>query len=159
MKTTDRYIRELLNRTYKLGLEIGVNVSNWSPELIEDAMLELHGQNWEHDFCTADNDLDADVEDLFDIVVEYLEQLEEENQEDSYQEEDREMDLQMQMDNIDNIVNSLHVGYNFVEGVGAGYASNEEDLNKMKEFVRGFLMAHLGMAMMHTGGVPKDLIF
>lgn len=43
--------------------------------------------------------------------------------------------------NIEEIVDSLHVGFNFVPGVGAGYCSDELDLMKMKEFVRGALVA------------------
>lgn len=40
---------------------------------------------------------------------------------------------------IEEIVDSLKVGFNLVPGVGAGYCSNEEDLQNMKEFVRGAL--------------------
>ena len=43
--------------------------------------------------------------------------------------------------NIEEIVDNLHVGFNFVPGVGAGYCSDELDLMKMKEFVRGALVA------------------
>lgn len=38
---------------------------------------------------------------------------------------------------IDEIVNNLKVGFNFVPGIGVGYCSNQEDLEAMKNFVRG----------------------
>ena len=42
---------------------------------------------------------------------------------------------------IDEIVGSLKVGYNFIPGIGAGWCSSEEDLEKMRDFVRGALVA------------------
>lgn len=50
-------------------------------------------------------------------------------------EEEPEMD-------IETIVNNLHVGYNEVPGVGAGYCNDEKDLQNMKMFVAGALAAH-----------------
>lgn len=44
-------------------------------------------------------------------------------------------------DEIEEIVGTLKVGFNFVPGIGMGYCSNEEDLAKMKDFVRGGLAA------------------
>ena len=38
---------------------------------------------------------------------------------------------------IDEIVNNLKIGFNFVPGIGVGYCRNEEDLNRMRDFVRG----------------------
>lgn len=38
---------------------------------------------------------------------------------------------------IDRIVNNLKVGFNFVPGIGVGYCSNQEELEAMKNFVRG----------------------
>lgn len=40
---------------------------------------------------------------------------------------------------IDAVVSSLKVGYNFIPGIGAGWCRNEEDLEKMRDFVRGAL--------------------
>lgn len=42
---------------------------------------------------------------------------------------------------IEETVSKLHVGFNFVPGIGVGYCSNEEDLEAMKNFVRGGLMS------------------
>lgn len=38
-------------------------------------------------------------------------------------------------------INSMKVGFNVVPGMGVGYASNEEDLEKMKQFVYGAAVA------------------
>ncbi len=40
---------------------------------------------------------------------------------------------------IDAVVSSLKIGYNFIPGIGAGWCRNEEDLEKMRDFVRGAL--------------------
>lgn len=40
---------------------------------------------------------------------------------------------------IDKVVSSLKIGYNFIPGIGAGWCRNEEDLEKMRDFVRGAL--------------------
>lgn len=42
---------------------------------------------------------------------------------------------------IDEIVNNLKVGFNYVPGIGVGYCSNQEDLEAMKNFVRGGMTA------------------
>lgn len=42
-------------------------------------------------------------------------------------------------ESIEKVVESLHVGFNFVPGIGVGYCKDQEDLDKMKEFVRGGL--------------------
>ena len=31
----------------------------------------------------------------------------------------------------------LHTGFNFIPGIGFGYCKDEEDLAKMREFIRG----------------------
>ena len=38
---------------------------------------------------------------------------------------------------IDEIVNSLKIGFNYVPGIGVGYCSDEKDLEAMRNFVRG----------------------
>lgn len=48
---------------------------------------------------------------------------------------------------INEACDSLKIGFNFIPGIGAGYARDEEDLAKMKEFVRGSLTM---AAMMRT---------
>lgn len=42
-------------------------------------------------------------------------------------------------ENIDKVINGLKIGYNFIPGIGAGWCRNEDDLEKMKDFVRGAL--------------------
>lgn len=46
-------------------------------------------------------------------------------------------EIQSITQDIDEIVNSLKIGFNFVPGIGVGYCRNEEDLNRMRDFVRG----------------------
>ena len=46
---------------------------------------------------------------------------------------------------IEEIVASLHIGFNLVPGIGVGYCSNEADLEQMKNFVRGGLSVAQGM--------------
>lgn len=38
---------------------------------------------------------------------------------------------------IDEIVDGLKIGFNYVPGIGVGYCSDEKDLEAMKNFVRG----------------------
>lgn len=40
---------------------------------------------------------------------------------------------------IEEIVNKLEVGFNLVPGIGVGYCSDEVDLARLKNFVRGAL--------------------
>lgn len=42
---------------------------------------------------------------------------------------------------IEEEIAKLHVGFNVVDGIGAGYVRDEEDLENFKLFVRGALMA------------------
>lgn len=42
---------------------------------------------------------------------------------------------------IEEIVQSLKVGYNMVPGIGAGWCSNEEDLENLRNYIRGALTA------------------
>lgn len=39
------------------------------------------------------------------------------------------------------MISNMKVGMNVLPGIGAGYASNEEDLEKMKMFVLGTMIA------------------
>lgn len=40
---------------------------------------------------------------------------------------------------IEEVVENLHIGFNYVPGIGVGYCRDEEDLARMKDFVRGGL--------------------
>lgn len=68
----------------------------------------------------------------FDEDLEYLKNLWEEEAEVS--EEDEPVD---ETQSIDEVVDSLKVGFNYVPGIGVGYCSDEKDLEAMKNFVRG----------------------
>ena len=53
--------------------------------------------------------------------------------------EDEEDPTESPVEDIETIVNNLKVGANFIPGFGVGYCRDEEDLAKMKEFIRGSL--------------------
>lgn len=38
---------------------------------------------------------------------------------------------------LEEVLSKLHVGFNFVPGIGMGYCRDEEDLSRMKDFIRG----------------------
>lgn len=54
------------------------------------------------------------------------------------EEEDEPVD---ETKSIDEIVDSLKVGFNYVPGIGVGFCSDEKDLEAMKNFVRGGMTA------------------
>ena len=64
----------------------------------------------------------------FDEDLEYLREVWEE--EPVLEEED-------ETQNIEDIVNNIKIGFNFIPGIGVGFCSNEKDLEAMKNFVRG----------------------
>ena len=68
----------------------------------------------------------------FDEDLEYLKNLWEEEAEVS--EEDEPVD---ETQDIEDVVDSLKIGFNYVPGIGVGYCSDEKDLEAMKNFVRG----------------------
>lgn len=74
--------------------------------------------------------LDSDLTGNFDDDVEYLT----EAWNDSVVEEEEEVSPE---EEIQDMVDNLHIGFNFIPGLGFGYCKDEEDLAKMKEFVRG----------------------
>lgn len=54
------------------------------------------------------------------------------------EEEDEPVD---ETQNIEDVVDSLKVGFNYVPGIGVGYCSDQKDLEAMKNFVRGGMTA------------------
>lgn len=50
------------------------------------------------------------------------------------EEEDEPVD---ETQSIEDVVDSLKIGFNYVPGIGVGYCSDEKDLEAMKNFVRG----------------------
>lgn len=75
----------------------------------------------------------------FDEDLEYLKEVWRGEEEDfqPVEEDEPVNEIQSITQDIDEIVNSLKIGFNFVPGIGVGYCRNEEDLNRMKDFVRG----------------------
>ena len=69
----------------------------------------------------------------FDEDLEYLKELWE--KEGPVLEEEDEPEDETQ--NIEDIVNNIKIGFNFIPGIGVGFCSNEKDLEAMKNFVRG----------------------
>ena len=67
----------------------------------------------------------------FDEDLEHLKEVwEEEGPQPVVEEED-------ETQNIEDVVNNLKIGFNFIPGIGVGFCSNEKDLEAMKNFVRG----------------------
>ena len=72
----------------------------------------------------------------FEEDLEYLKEVwEEEGPQPVVEEEDPEA-------NIEKAVENLHVGFNYIPGIGIGYCKDEEDLQNMKNFVRGGMVVH-----------------
>lgn len=69
----------------------------------------------------------------FDEDLEYLKELWE-KEGPVLEEEDEPVD---ETQNIEDIVNNIKIGFNFIPGIGVGFCSNEKDLEAMKNFVRG----------------------
>lgn len=59
------------------------------------------------------------------------------------EEEDEPVD---ETQSIEDVVDGLKIGFNYVPGIGVGYCSSQEDLEAMKNFVRG------GMAIRNMFG-------
>lgn len=76
---------------------------------------------------------EAELNGNFDEDLEYLKELWE--KEGPVLEETDEPEDETQ--NIEDIVNNIKIGFNFIPGIGVGFCSNEKDLEAMKNFVRG----------------------
>lgn len=76
---------------------------------------------------------EADLNGNFDEDLEHLKEVWEEEGP-VLEETDKPED---ETQNIEDIVNNLKIGFNFIPGIGVGFCSNEKDLEAMKNFVRG----------------------
>ena len=76
---------------------------------------------------------EADLNGNFDEDLEYLKEVWE--KEGPVLEETDEPEDETQ--NIEDVVDNLKIGFNFIPGIGVGFCSNEKDLEAMKNFVRG----------------------
>ena len=109
---------------------------NYIKSLINE-MFDQNILNSEDDRAEI-KDLIHEVEDElsgnFDEDLEYLKEVWEEG---GPQLEVDEEDTETPEENIEEVVGNLHIGFNYVPGIGVGYCRNEEDLARMKDFVRG----------------------
>ena len=65
----------------------------------------------------------------FDEDLEYLKEL--------WEKEGPVLEEEDETQNIEDIVNNIKIGFNFIPGIGVVFCSNEKDLEAMKNFVRG----------------------
>lgn len=65
----------------------------------------------------------------FDEDLEYLKEL--------WEKEGPVLEEEDETQSIEDIVNNIKIGFNFIPGIGVGFCSNEKDLEAMKNFVRG----------------------
>lgn len=93
-----------------------------------------------------DDDLKAMYQACCRCIVEDDDQPEEEEEEEATPLEVVQKEKTRVEDKIDEIVATLKIGYNFIPGIGAGWCRNEEDLEKMRDFVRGALTAKAMMS-------------
>lgn len=105
------YIKSLINTLFDENILNSEDDRNYIKELLFD-------EGYQHNLTGN-----------FDEDLEYLKDLWEEEK--VVEEEDDPTQ------DIDEIVNNLKIGFNFVPGIGVGYCRNEEDLNRMRDFVRG----------------------
>ena len=79
-----------------------------------------------------EEDLEEELTGNFEEDLEYLKKVwAEEGPQPVVEEEEDETQ------NIEDVVNSIKIGFNFIPGIGVGFCSNEKDLEAMKNFVRG----------------------
>ena len=76
---------------------------------------------------------EADLNGNFDEDLEHLKEVWEEEGP-GLEEKDKPED---ETQNIEDVVNNIKIGFNFIPGIGVGFCSNEKDLEAMKNFVRG----------------------
>ena len=76
---------------------------------------------------------EADLNGNFDEDLEHLKEVWEEEGP-VLEEKDKPKD---ETQNIEDVVNNIKIGFNFIPGIGVGFCSNEKDLEAMKNFVRG----------------------
>lgn len=135
------------------------------PEEREEDLREfvVDGGFWDDDWVFDDGtgftgEKEVDLEKMKrEIRSEYREMVEIEDEDASYHDDDFPEDdeddnsysepVNPEKD-IEDVVNGLHVGFNYVPGIGYGYCSNEQDLQRMKDFVRGGMAVNQMFKMM-----------
>ena len=76
---------------------------------------------------------EADLNGNFDEDLEHLKEVWEEEGP-VLEEKDKPED---ETQNIEDVVNNIKIGFNFIPGIGVGFCCNEKDLEAMKNFVQG----------------------
>jgi len=112
---------------------------NYIKSLINE-MFDRNILNSEDDRAKVKNLISEVEEDLignFDEDLEYLIHIWEYDTEG----ETEVQDEKSVEEEIEEEIAKLHVGFNVIDGIGAGYVRDEEDLENFKLFVRGALMA------------------
>lgn len=79
---------------------------------------------------------DGDFTGSFEDDLEILKEIWEEDQEDD------EVAPKSVEEEVEEIVSQLHVGSNVIPVLGIAFAHNEEDLENLKNYLRGWLTAH-----------------
>lgn len=88
---------------------------------------------WDEELNPEEHSFEGDVSCLMDLYYDALE----------HQKEEEEPVKSKEEQLIDETCEQLHLGFNFVPGIGVGYCRDEEDLEAMRNFVRGGMAAQL----------------
>jgi len=134
-----------MNKHYREAL-LEATIENLKSEYsFEDVNRETLEQLLDKDYDLSERvgenywgkDFEEDVESLTEM---YFEKADEETpSEEKEKSPEEEMEEKLQ---------ELHIGFNFIPGIGFGYCRDEEDLAKMREFVRGGIaVSHMMTAM------------
>lgn len=116
------YIKSLINEMFDQNILNSEDDRAYLKELLFD-------EGYQHKLT---GNFDDDLECLKNLWEEEWEEAE------AVSEEDEPVD---ETQSIEDVVDSLKVGFNYVPGIGVGYCSDEKDLEAMKNFVRGGMTA------------------
>lgn len=124
------YNKALVEATVQKLREEDVKVTSTEVEEVLMNNIETTG-NWQQD-----------AQALYEACLRYVEDVEEDDDDDVVSEEDDGNLAQRKAKaeaKVSEVVDNLKVGLNIIPGLGACWARDEEDLEHMKEFVRGAL--------------------
>ena len=123
-----------MNKHYRKAL-LEATIENLKSEYsFEDVNRETLEQLLDKDYDLSERigenhwgeDFEEDIECLTEMYFE------EAGKETSQEEDEKSLEEEME-----EKLQELHIGFNFIPGIGFGYCKDEEDLAKMREFVRG----------------------
>lgn len=115
----NKHYREALIEATVEHLQENCGVEDINRETLETILDDP--EKWEE---TDDYSFEGDVECLADL----------------YLEEEEEV-LPTPEEEVDEILNKLHVGANYIPGIGLGYCHTEEDLESMKAWLKDRMLA------------------